>query len=134
MPARIALSVPFVNSHIHPLVAGPVLASHPLDLQIFPSPPKNTTDPFAYAAHVGPPSVNAEVKLINVQDKSVENGEDPVGVLMVRGPCVGKMQGVGEYSYIEVPTSSPSDEGWVWTGDRAKVLANGAFKVMAGRK
>ena len=30
-PARIALSVPIVNAHDHPLVAGPVFFSHPLD-------------------------------------------------------------------------------------------------------
>jgi long-chain acyl-CoA synthetase len=62
----------------------------------------------------------------------VENGADPVGVLVVRGPSIGKVLGVGEDSYVEVP--SLSDEGWVGTGERAKVLANGAFKVLASRK
>lgn len=133
-PARIALSVPLVNSYIHPLVTGPVLASHALDLQIFPSPPQNNTDPFTFTAHVGSPSINVEAKLINVQDQSVENGEDPIGVLLVRGPSVAKVLGVGEFSYIEVPSSPSSDEGWVRTGGRARVLPNGAFKVATDAK
>jgi long-chain acyl-CoA synthetase len=36
--ARIALSVPFVNSHIHPFVAGPVFASQPARSTDFPRP------------------------------------------------------------------------------------------------
>ncbi|KAH8833558.1 hypothetical protein DL96DRAFT_1666671 [Flagelloscypha sp. PMI_526] len=35
-PARVAFSIPLVNAFSHPLVAGPVLASHPLDVQDFP--------------------------------------------------------------------------------------------------
>lgn len=132
-PARIALSVPLVNSHIHPLVTGPIFASHPLDLQIFPI-SETTTDPFDHNAHVGPPSVNLEVKLVGVEDQAVENGADPIGVLMIRGPTVGKALGTGEASYIEVPSQSSSDDGWVRIGEKAKILTNGAFKVLVARK
>ncbi|KAK7693285.1 hypothetical protein QCA50_002852 [Cerrena zonata] len=86
-PARIALSVPLVNAHIHPVVAGPVLASHPLDLQTFPvtpaTPGSSATDNFAFAyqAPIGPPSINIEAKLTGVDDTAVENGADPIGAL-----------------------------------------------------
>jgi long-chain acyl-CoA synthetase len=70
-----------------------------------------------------------EAKLVDIEDEAVENGADPIGALMVRGPAVGKVLGVGEDSYIEVPSSS--DEGWIATGEMAKVLANGAFVVDA---
>jgi long-chain acyl-CoA synthetase len=131
-PARVALSVPLVNSHTHPLAAGPLFATYPSDLQTFPTPSQDTTDPFAHIAHVGSPSTNVEAKLAGVDDESVENGTDPVGVLMVRGPSIGRVLGVGEASYVEVPSSS--DGGWVGTGEKAKILANGAFKILAGRK
>ncbi|EGO21502.1 hypothetical protein SERLADRAFT_473934 [Serpula lacrymans var. lacrymans S7.9] len=115
-PTRIALSVPLVNTHSHPTVAGPVFASQPLDLQVFPT---NSSDKFGTLAHVGAPSINVEAKLVNVQDDVVEAGGDPVGVIVVRGPPVG--------SLIE-PTEN--GEGWVNTGETGRVLTNGAFKVL----
>jgi len=121
-PARIALSVPLVNCYTHPLVAGPVHASHPLDLQDFPAPAGSV-------AHVGPPSVNIEAKLVGVEDALVEKGADPVGVLLVRGPAVGKLLGM-EDSYIAIP-SGDEDEGWVGTGRRAKVQTNGTFQLLS---
>jgi long-chain acyl-CoA synthetase len=129
--ARVVLSIPLVIAHIHSFSAGPLFASHSGDLQIFPAPSQNTTDPFAYISHVGPPSANVEAKLVGVEDDSVENGSDPVGLLMVRGPSVGKAVGVGEDSYVEVPSSS--DERWISTAERARVLASGAFKILARR-
>ena len=97
-PMRIALSVPIVNAHTHPAVAGPVFASHPLDLQTFPvndseekaSGPAADAFAFTYLAAVGPPSVNIEAKLLGVDDAAIEAGGDPVGALHIRGPSVGK--------------------------------------------
>ncbi|KAI0080591.1 acetyl-CoA synthetase-like protein [Panus rudis PR-1116 ss-1] len=134
MPARIALSVPIVNAYIHPAVSGPVLASHPLDLQSFPPTPPvasgkaSASDNFAFAyqAPVGPPTINAEVKLAGVDDDSVEKGEDPVGYLLVRGPTVGKLIHVDEDERENVPEE---ERGWLETGERARVLSNGTFKV-----
>lgn len=128
-PSRIAFSLPLVNAHAHPLAAGPVFASHPLDLQIFPVP----SDAFGHIAHVGPPSVNVEAKLVGVDDATVEAGSDPVGQLMIRGPTVGKVLGVGDESYIEIP-SATTEEGWVGTSETVKVLTNGAFKVLPSKK
>jgi long-chain acyl-CoA synthetase len=124
-PARIAFSVPIVNAHIHPLVSAPVFASHPYDLQDFPA----AGDLFAQLACVGPPSVNIEAKLVEVDDNVVEGGSDPVGILFVRGPPVGKglhLTREGE--------SGANGEGWVSTGERAKVYPNGSFKVLAGSR
>jgi long-chain acyl-CoA synthetase len=119
-PSRIALSIPLVHAYTHPLVAGPILASHPLDLQSFPS---TVGDSFSQIAHVGPPSINVEVKLIGIQDEGVENGEDPAGILHIRGPPVGKMVGVGEDTVDD-------ENGWVSVGAKAKVYTNGSFKVL----
>ncbi|GLB35348.1 putative AMP-binding enzyme [Lyophyllum shimeji] len=121
-PARIALSIPLVNSYTHPLVPGPVLASHPLDLQDFPG----LKD--SLVAHVGPPSVNIEAKLVGVDDGKVESGEHPVGSLRIRGPPVGKL--LGNDDYVSIP-SEDDREGWVSTGARAKVQSNGAFKILS---
>lgn len=133
-PARIALSVPLVNAYTHPLVAGPVLASHPLDLQTFPLNAQNAGQgrsaadsfAFAYTAPVGPPSVNVEAKLMGVDDAAVEGGADPVGDLYVRGPSVGNLL-TSEDSPVQ--EDNTEDRGWINTGDRAKVAPNGTFKV-----
>jgi len=117
-PSRVALSIPLVMTYTHPLVAAPVLASHGLDLQDFP-PVVNDALP-SPLAHVGPPSVNVEVKLVGVDDALVENGADPVGRLHVQGPPVGR-----------VASSQDSDDEWVDTGAKAKVQPNGSFLVMS---
>ncbi|KII89018.1 hypothetical protein PLICRDRAFT_29438 [Plicaturopsis crispa FD-325 SS-3] len=124
-PARAVLSVPFVNAHIHPLVSGPVFASHPLDLQSFPASAEDDLAP------VGPPSVNLEAKLVGVQDDAIEGGADPVGVLLVKGPPVGKVLNVTDDADESV---SDESDGWVGTGERTTVFANGAFKILSSRK
>lgn len=64
--------MPIVSTYSHPLVCGPVLMLHPLDLQSFPH-RKGTV------AHIGGPAPNVEVKLGGVDDSSVEQGLDPFG-------------------------------------------------------
>ncbi|KAH9901222.1 acetyl-CoA synthetase-like protein [Cubamyces lactineus] len=129
-PARIALSVPIIHAHSHPLVAGPVFASHALDLQTFPvvNPGGAHTSAadayaFTYLAPVGPPSVNVEAKLTGVDDSAIEAGSDPAGELHVRGPSVGRPLSV------EVEPEDEELRGWRSTGERAKVAPNGSFKV-----
>lgn len=78
-PARLALSVPIVNAHQHPLVAGPVFFSHPLDFQDFPAKSATVNPEFEGIAHIGPPSINIEAKLVGVNDTAIESGADPVG-------------------------------------------------------
>ncbi|KAH8117503.1 hypothetical protein DFH11DRAFT_1700279 [Phellopilus nigrolimitatus] len=119
-PARLALSVPIVNAHEHPLVAGPVFFSHPLDFQEFPS----SGDPkLADIAHVGPPSINVEVKLTSVDDAAVESGADPVGDLVVRGPSV---------THPLDGESTP--HSWVHIGEKGVAQSNGTFKVISAPK
>lgn len=126
-PARVALSVPLVNTYTHPLVSGPVLASHPLDLQTFPNEQPSSSSKsaaenytFTYVAPVGPPAVNVEAKLTGIDEDAIENGGDPVGTLFIRGPSVGAPLGAEEIG----------EEAWVATEDRARVLPNGTFKVV----
>jgi long-chain acyl-CoA synthetase len=118
-----ALSVPLVNCFTHPFVPGPVLASHPLDLQDFSSIGHGAI----LSAHVGPPSVNTEAKLVGVDDALVENGGDPVGMLLIRGPSVGKM--FHNDDYVSIPSEEDKEE-WIATGVRAKIQTNGAFQVL----
>ena len=126
-PARIALSVPLVIAHTHPLVTAPILASHPHDVQTFPV----TSD--LDLAHVGSPTINVEVKLIGVDDGAVEKGEDPEGVLHVRGPIVGRVVVPTDEAETEADESN-TDASWVSTGDRARVQTNGAFKAWTTAK
>ena len=68
-----------MNVHENPLVAGPVFFSHPLDFQSFQPNHDSATPQFEGIHHVGPPSINVEVKLLGVNDSAVEAGADPVG-------------------------------------------------------
>lgn len=126
-PARIALSVPIVNVVSHSLVSGPLLASHAFDLQDFA--PEKTKSGAPLPAHTGPPGVNVEIKLVGVDDDAVENGADPVGVVFVRGPPVGKL--VNVEGYVDVPSENATEEeAWTGIGLRAKVQSNGSFIVL----
>ncbi|KAL1735144.1 AMP-binding enzyme-domain-containing protein [Schizophyllum commune] len=127
-PARIAFSVPLVNAFTSPLVAGPVLASFALDMQDFPAAPEEP-------AHVGPPSVNVEARLINVDEDAVARGEDPVGTLLIRGPSVGKPVGAEEFVNVSSgkkgSEGDEEDEGWLAVGVTARVQTNGAFQIVS---
>ena len=117
-PARVALSVPLVIAHTHPLVSAPILASHPHDMQTFAL----TSD--KELAHVGPPTINIEVKLVGVDDEAVEKGGDPAGVLHMRGPIVGQALTLTD----DEENYAPKEDGpWVSTGDQARVQTNGVF-------
>ncbi|KAL5490430.1 hypothetical protein ACEPAI_5263 [Sanghuangporus weigelae] len=127
-PARLALSVPIINAHEHPLVAGPVFFSHPLDFQEFSEYSAGNPE-FAGIAHVGPPSINIEAKIVGVDDAAVEKGADPVGEVhqvVVRGPSV------------TLPLDDDDKEiapgDWVSLGERGLAQTNGTFKVVPARK
>lgn len=119
----------------------PILASHLLDVQDFP-PSKADENP--QVAHCGAPSINLEVKLVGVNDEAVEAGADPRGLLIVRGPPVGKIVKLGHGArveegddYVDVGAGStilnPGDATvsgeaeWVKTDVEARVLTNGSF-------
>ncbi|KAA1471333.1 acetyl-CoA synthetase-like protein [Dentipellis sp. KUC8613] len=126
-PTRIALSIPFVHAHTHPLVTAPVFASHPLDLQTFDAPKGAKRTPDAALAHVGPPTINIEVKLVGVDDDALEKGADPVGHVHVRGPIVGRLLAVSEDA--EDSVDAAGEEPWAPIGHNARVQTNGSFKV-----
>lgn len=60
------------------------MSSHMLDLQAFPVIEDNRVNAegsFGSMAHVGPPTINIEVKLVGVNDAAVEAGASPVGAV-----------------------------------------------------
>jgi long-chain acyl-CoA synthetase len=105
---------------MHASTSGPIFATHAFDLQALPSAEGEQ-------AHAGAPSVNVEVKLIGVDDATMERGNDPKGELLVRGPPVGTLLS-GDANSTE-----REDQDWVQTGEIARVMTNGAFKVV-GKK
>ncbi|KAJ7582810.1 acetyl-CoA synthetase [Mycena floridula] len=126
---RVAFSTPFVNAFSHPAVCGPILASHPLDVQDFS--PILDAKIRQLAVPSGPPSINIEAKLVGVSDEAVENGADPEGVLLVRGPPVGKLLSMDDYVNVSAGNSSANeDDDWIGTGVRATVLTSGAFRII----
>lgn len=140
MPARVALSCPVINTLTHPAVVGPVLATNALDLQDFAELEASANHSLAL---VGPPTVSIEVKLLGVDDTSIEEaGDDPTGTLIVRGPPVTKLLTGDELDttsasgYVNVhggESVSPGDDedGWTNLGVRVKVHTNGSFRVVA---
>ncbi|KAG1754293.1 hypothetical protein EDB19DRAFT_1665616 [Suillus lakei] len=117
VPARLALSIPLINTHTHGSAAGPLFATHAFDLQMLPS-----SSPATEPAHVGAPSVNVEAKLVGVNDNIVEKGADPIGEIWIRGPSVGNM--------LSADGEAGEKNAWVHTGETARVMTNGAFKVL----
>lgn len=110
-PARIALSIPVINMHVNPWVSGPVFATQAFDAQVLPS----GHEP----AHVGGPSVNVEAKLKGVKDTYLEENEDPVGEIVVRGPTVGVSIG-----------QEAESVAWQEISEIGRAMTNGAFKVV----
>ncbi|KAG1891489.1 hypothetical protein F4604DRAFT_1914290 [Suillus subluteus] len=117
LPARLVLSIPLINTYTHGSATGPLFATHAFDLQMLPS-----SSPAAEPAHAGAPSVNVEAKLIGVNDNVVEKGADPVGEILVRGPSVGNM--------LSADGEAGEKNAWVHTGEMARAMTNGAFKVL----
>ncbi|PFH46356.1 hypothetical protein AMATHDRAFT_70077 [Amanita thiersii Skay4041] len=116
--SRTAVSIPLINAFTHAMVSGPVFATHPFDLQDFSS------DSVPNSTHIGPPSVNVEVKLLGVHDEAVEAGADPKGTLLVRGPSVGKaLDNPGEVTHHW-------DEIWTKLNVQARANTNGTFQIV----
>ncbi|KAF5391337.1 hypothetical protein D9757_002044 [Collybiopsis confluens] len=128
IPARVAFSCHVMNVLTHPAVVGPIFASNALDLQDF----STKEEPLKRLAHVGPPTVSIEAKLVDVDDAKVEAGGDPSGILVVRGPPVGKQLSNDEIEsasgYVTVRAgesgSSDNDDGWTNLGIKLSVQAN----------
>jgi len=117
-PTRVVFSIPYVNAVSSDLVCGPLFASYPHDLQTHLLSEAGNT--FENIAHVGAPTVSLEVKLVGVDDATIEEGKDPVGEVYVRGPPVGTLLG----------DHNPNGEHWLPTGYRGKAQPNGCFKIV----
>lgn len=77
---------------------------------------------------IGSPMVDTEVKLVNEEGEVVPDGE--VGELCVRGPQVM----AGYWNRPEETAKVLSSEGWFKTGDMAKFLETGVYKIVDRKK
>ncbi|KIS69676.1 uncharacterized protein UMAG_02207 [Mycosarcoma maydis] len=103
-----------------------VSATHVFDLQAFAD---HETGAMQVPAHVGPPSVSAEIKLVQSQialdagftitgDRQPGHLGDPMGEILVRGNILARS------------TSSEDDDGWSPTGDLGAIRSNGTLVVL----
>ncbi len=95
--------------------------------------------------------LNQEVKLVSMNDEAVEAGADPRGLLMVRGPPVGKVVELGYGTQVEgddyvdvgagstilrpgvaatVEETGNGEAEWVKTDIEVRVLTNGSFVLV----
>lgn len=68
--------------------------------------------------------MNVEVKLVGMDDAAIERGNDPKGGLVVRGPPVGA------HLSGDASRTDTEDQDWVPTGEIARVMTNGAFRMV----
>ncbi|PWY96818.1 Six-hairpin glycosidase, partial [Testicularia cyperi] len=106
----------------------PISATHTFDLQAFA---QHEHGGMQVPAHVGPPSVSVEIKLVQTQS-AAEKGftiagtkpdgyqGDPMGEIMVRGPIVSASN----------DTTAADTDAWISTGDFAAFRSNGTLVVL----
>ena len=102
-----------------------VSATHAFDLQAFA---EHETGGMQVPAHVGPPSVAAEIKLVQSNiatdagftitgDRQPGHAGDPMGEILIRGTIVAR-------------ASDSQDESWSSTGDLGAFRSNGTLVVL----
>ncbi|SPC67560.1 uncharacterized protein UHOD_03632 [Ustilago sp. UG-2017b] len=105
-------------------VTAPISATHAFDLQAFA---EHETGGMQVPAHVGPPSVSAEIKLIQSKiaadagftiagDREPGHNGDPMGEVLVRGNIVAH--------------NPENQDEWSATGDLAAFRSNGTLVVL----
>lgn len=111
--------------HLHSAaVTAPISATHAFDLQAFA---EHETGGMQVPAHVGPPSVSAEVKLVQSKlaveagfniagDRKEGHSGDPMGEVLVHGNIVAH--------------SADNEQEWSLTGDLAAFRSNGTLVVL----
>ncbi|KNZ56741.1 uncharacterized protein VP01_232g3 [Puccinia sorghi] len=116
---RAGFGVSLQRVYVHPVGAGPLLASQQYDFQLVQPhrPTKHTM------IQCGPPGVNVECKIVDVPEPSLINYDAWKGKLVVRGPSVGT-------ALTSDPTSSPLGNFYP-VADVAQVLPNGTFQVFS---
>ncbi|MFC4654820.1 MULTISPECIES: long-chain-fatty-acid--CoA ligase FadD [Rheinheimera] len=93
--------------------------------------PLVTVSPYnlpAYNGSIGLPAPSTDIKLVNDQGEEVAAGE--AGEMWVKGPQVMK----GYFNRPEETTKVLNDEGWLATGDIAKVDDDGFFYIVDRKK
>ncbi|WP_337880858.1 long-chain-fatty-acid--CoA ligase FadD [Rheinheimera sp.] len=93
--------------------------------------PLVTVSPYnlpAYNGSIGLPAPSTDIKLVNDQGEEVVAGE--AGEMWVKGPQVMK----GYFNRPEETAKVLNDEGWLATGDIAKVDAEGFFYIVDRKK
>lgn len=93
--------------------------------------PLVTVSPYnlpAYNGSIGLPAPSTDIKLVNDQGEEVTAGE--AGEMWVKGPQVMK----GYFNRPEETTKVLNDEGWLATGDIAKVDDDGFFYIVDRKK
>ncbi|ETS59526.1 hypothetical protein PaG_06445 [Moesziomyces aphidis] len=129
---RAHLGCAVLNAYVPQLnnaaVTAPVSVTHAFDLQAFA---EHETAAMQVPAHVGPPSVAAEVKLLQTRiasdaglaiagDKPAGQAGDPMGEVHVRGNVVAHFSQAAEVD----------PETWSATGDLAAFRSNGTLVVL----
>ena len=138
---RLYLGVPVMHSYVPQrmechhqpsLVTAPVCTSNLYDLQAFAPQLVHDDSARCLPAHVGPPSVSLEIKLVDdtpavrahssVIQRLREDGnhDDPIGEVYVRG-----------YTVSQTGHDDTNISPWHATGDVALVRTNGTFVVIA---
>ncbi|RVT46476.1 long-chain-fatty-acid--CoA ligase FadD [Rheinheimera sediminis] len=93
--------------------------------------PLVTVSPYnlpAYNGSIGFPAPSTDIKLVN--DEGVEVAADEAGEMWVKGPQVMK----GYYNRPEETAKVLNDEGWLATGDIARVDEQGFFYIVDRKK
>lgn len=81
------------------------------------------------AGSIGIPLIGTEAKIMDPDDPAKEMGVDQVGELIVKGPQV--MQG---YWNNPEETANAMKEGWLYTGDLARMDEDGYFYIVDRKK
>lgn len=139
---RLYLGVPVMHAYVprrlelqgmSSIVTAPVCTSNMYDLQVFAPQLLQDDSARCLPAHVGPPSVSLELKLVHdtpaVRDHAeaierlrVDGCDDPIGEVYVRG-----------YTVSQTGHNDTRISPWHSTGDVALVRTNGTFVVIAPR-
>lgn len=129
---RSHLGCAVLNGYVPRLTAGavtaPVSTTHAFDLQAFA---EHETGGMQVPAHVGPPSVAAEIKLVQSQtaadagftiagDRPQGHEGDPMGEILVRGNIVARI----------ADAEGDRNEDWSVTGDLGAFRSNGTLVVL----
>jgi len=114
---RICFSVPVSDGYGQTEAAGAVTASLPSE---------------TYGSNSGPPTVSAEIKLMDVHDLDylTTDKPNPRGEICFRGPTCF----TGYYKSVDKTKQTIDPDGWVHSGDIAVLNNTGTFSIIDRKK